>query len=52
MKQRFKLYQRNGRYYKRDNETGQRLSLKTSNRKEAEALIEAENESQNNAVFS
>ena len=51
MKQRFKLYQRSGTYYKRDTETGARLSLKTGNLKEATAIIEAENVANNNPAF-
>ncbi|MGB0154577.1 MAG: tyrosine-type recombinase/integrase [Verrucomicrobiales bacterium] len=44
MKPKYRLFNRRGRFYKRDTETGQRTSLKTSCRKAAQKIVDAENQ--------
>lgn len=45
MKPRFRVFRRGTKFYKRDTLTGQRTSLGTSCRKEAQRLVDAENQS-------
>ena len=44
MKQRFRLFQRNGIFYTVDNMTGRQASLKTKGEDEAQRLLHARNE--------
>jgi len=51
MKKRFVLYRRGGVYYLEDTEARRRVSLQTSNRDEAEKLVEARNETLQQSAF-
>ncbi len=44
MKLTFRLYRRGRRYYAQNNETGQQVSLHTSDKTEATRLLNAKNE--------
>src|SRR5690348_9217647 len=44
MKQAFRLYRRSGIYYCHNNDTGQRESLRTSDKCDAKRLVHAKNE--------
>ncbi len=46
MKQRFRLFQRNGMFYTVDNVTGRQASLKTKDEDEAQRLLHAKNEAE------
>jgi len=51
MKPKYRVYRRNNRYYKRDTRTGKRTSLSTSNREDAQRIVEAENQAHSNPIL-
>jgi hypothetical protein len=51
MKNRYRLFRRGQVYYTHDAETGKQQSLRTTNRKEAERLLIARNEAQDNRLL-
>jgi len=52
MKNRYRLYRRNGTFYSWDNVTSKRESLETKDRKQAQALLQTKNEAHQQPAFS
>src|SRR5262245_53264703 len=52
MKNRYRLYRRNGTFYSWDNVTSKRESLETRDRKQTEALLHTKNEAHQRPAFS